>query len=742
MYGGNPSGSILQNKTGKMRPRPQASPTSPPASIPSWAIAGLAAWMLLLAGAVFRVIEPLLAVNLQRWLSTPAAVLPEFHALAGQLERFAILGGLTLALAGSGRRVLRLAGVAADNPLEEAVLSFGLGYGLWSVVLFLLGLAGLWGRPFLRALLAAALVPALFEAGSRWRARGSRAAATASPPPALDRVCAGALLFAWLYVVRYALVPETFYDALHYHLALPSLYLDAGRIYATPENSFSGVPGLPQMLYGWTLAFDRWGIAASLLHWSIGIWIAAALIGLSRRLGRPRAGLLAAAAFGLTPVVLCESFRVSVGFEWTLMQLCALTAFLAAWSSEGGTRERRAWLVLCGIFLGFALSTKYPAWLLPLALLPGVSLRGREGPAKGEGRDLSPREFAAVLLVAGLILAPWVVKNILFYGNPIYPFFHESLAPGAAFMPDWRQISLAGTDLKSLLTVPGLVHYLAHPFRLLLPPEDISESLGAFFLAFLPLLFFARLSERERLIAWFCATAWIPLSILSGETRYFIPHLAPLILLLCCVLVEIPSARTRAALLAGACALAAGAAAIWVLGDPNFTKFDTFLGRKTFSEYLGHTVVSYPAPGFAGFEFLNEKTPAGSRVLLYDEPRSFYLKRPVIAASSDQAPVLEAWANDAPDAESLERRVRSAGVRYILVNLGEAARRHLEPKTSTRGMANLDAFWMKRTLRVFGVHEPPDRWVGVYKVLDDAEAALPHAVDDLFAVYAGRLKTR
>lgn len=723
-----------------MRPKPQASPVPPAPSIPSWAVAGIALWTLALVGSVFGLIELRLLSNIERWFGTPVAVLPEFHALAVQLERFAFLGVLTFALAGSGRRVLRLAGVAPVNRWEEWALSFGLGYGLWCTALFYLGLAGLWGRPLLRVLLAAALAAALLEARAQWRARGAAVPAPAGRPSTLDRLCAGALLVSWLYLVRYALVPETFYDALHYHLALPSLYLDAGRIFATPENSFSGIPGLPQMLYGWTLAFDRWGIAASLLHWSFGIWIAAALIGLSRRLGRPRAGLLAAAVFGLMPVALCESFRVSVGFEWTLLELCALTALLAAWSSGTGTRERRTWLVLLGAFLGFAMSTKYPAWLLPLALLPATAFGARNRPAEGKGGALSPRELAGVLLVAGLVLAPWVVKNVAFYRNPIYPFFHEVIAPKAEYMPDWRQISLAGTDLKSLFTPSGLVRYLTHPFRLLMPLEDISESTGAFFLAFLPLLFFARLSERERLIGWFCAAAWVPLSLLSGESRYFLPHLAPLILLLCCAVVEVPEVRTRKALLAAGCALWAGSAVLWVLGDPNFAKFDTFLGRRSFSEYLGHTVVSYPAPGYAGIEYLNEATPPGSRVLLYDEPRTFYLKRPLISASPDQAPVLDAWANEAPDAEALKRRVDGMGVRYILVNLGEAARRHLEPKTSARGLANLDAFWRKYTNRIFGVQDPRDRWVGVYKVLDAAEAARPHAVDDMFAIYAGRLK--
>jgi len=68
----------------------------------------------------------------------------------------------------------------------------------------------------------------------------------------------GRILLIWLSVLAYTLIPETFYDALEYHLSLPNLYLLHGRIIPTPENSYSGSPGLPWMLYGWTLAFDSW----------------------------------------------------------------------------------------------------------------------------------------------------------------------------------------------------------------------------------------------------------------------------------------------------------------------------------------------------------------------------------------------------------------------------------------------------------------------------------------------------
>lgn len=721
--------------------KPQAPPVRPAPSLPGWALAGLALWAAATVAYLLRSGDLRLGRDLGRWLASPFAVIPTLGASVGDLKRLVALGGVTLILLAAGRRALRLLKVDLNDPWEESALSFALGYGLLGSLLFLLGLAGVWQRAVLLAALAAALLWAAIELRLYSRESRSSPAGPTGRPTTLDRVCAGALVFGWLYVVRYALIPETFYDALHYHLALPSLYLQAGRIFATPENSFSGIPGLAQMLYGWTLAFDHWGITASLLHWSQAVWVAVAIVGLSRRLGRPQAGPLAAAAFGLMPVVLGESFRVSVGLELTLMELCQLTAFLAALSKDRGTPERRGWLVLCGSFLGFSMGMKYPAWLLPLVLLPGMALTRRERDANAPGASLGMRELGTVLLVAVLFTAPWVVKNLWFYHNPLYPFFHEFFAPKAEYMPGWRQISSAGTDINTFLSMKGFAHYLAHPWRLLTPPDDITETVGPFFLSLLPLLFFTRLTKQERLLGWFCLAAWLPLSLISSEPRFFIPHLAPLALLISCAIVQVQERRARTALLAIACALWGGTAVGWLAEDANRAKLDAYMGRKSFSEYLGHTVVSYPTPPFAGYEFLNETTPPGSRVMLYDEARSFYLQRPLLAASSDQAAVIEVWADRSADAAGLKKRLDDAGISYILVNLGEVSRRRREPMTTARGLMNLDAFWKKYTLRVFGVQNARDRWLGVYKVLDEAKASTPHPFDDLFAPFVEQIKT-
>lgn len=700
--------------------------------MPALIVAATAVWTIVVVGRIVGGEE--FGRYFDRWLGHDFAISPTAHAAAGHLKRLFAAGTITLSLLGVGRLLLRASRFAAHNPWEEAALSFGLGYGSTGTLLLLLGLFGLWSGGFLTALLAALALVSI--AGLRDLVISMRRtlANTSTKPAGPDALssCAGALVvLIWLYSLRYALIPETFYDALVYHLALPAQYLLHGGIYPTPSNSYSGIPALPQMLSGLSLAIEPWGIAASILHNSLLLWCCIALVGLSRRLGRPKAGVLAALIFAATPVVMGESFRVSVGLEWALMELCCLTGLLSVAEKQEGESPMPA-VVLAGSFLGFAMATKYPAWLLALAVVP--LLAGGKLPATEERRNVTTRLLVCAAIAAALI-APWVLKNVYFYGNPLFPFFHERFAAAGAAVPDWRQISAAGTDLRRLLTPAGFWSYLAHPWGFLKPADDLTETTGPIYLALLPGLLLFPIDRRGKLVALFAAVAWIPLSVLSPMTRFFIPHLAVLALLVAYLIEGLASRWAATSFRTGAFGLAALSVLGWAVMDSNRGKLPIYLGAKDFSDYLAHTAVSYPPPPYAGYQYLNEHAPADAKVLIYSESRGFYLNRAAIISSPDQRTDFEVWADQSADATTLARKFRQEGISFILVNGAEMTRLKHAPQVTPAGLGVLDDFWKRYTARAFGVRDPKDRWVGVYTILDDAQAAQPHPVDDLFGQY-------
>lgn len=711
---------------------------------PLLGIITVVAWSLIVIVWFFKKAQIPVETIFNQWLRSPAAIAPNLDASLRHAKHLTALAGVTTALLAIGHRLLSMAGVKFNNIWEELSLSFGLGYGAAGTILFLLGLAGFWSPNLLRALLAGSLILAIVEGRELYqRAEPSSADLNSQSPrfTILSLVPIAGILIVWFSTLRHALIPETFYDALQYHLSLPSIYLLNGRIIPTPENSFSGIPALPQMLYGWTLALDSWGITAYLLHHSMVLWVGVGMMGYCRRVGRYAAGPLAAAAFFIVPVVLVETFSVSVGMEWTLLELCWLTTLVGALTETAGSASRAKRLILSGAFLGFAMSTKYQAWLLPAALIPPLFMKFPPSDRAADPMRLNAataKEVLLILFVAGLCLAPWIGKNIWFYKNPLYPFFHEFFVGKAEYMPDWRAM-LAGGMSKGYATLDfsDVVRYASHPARFLFS-KDMFQSTGFFVSCLAPLLFWARPSDDERLLAWIVVASWVSLSLITEITRYFIPHLALATLLICCIIVRTRPLLFRKALiaLAGASCLTYGL--LWIALDVDRTKLDVFLGKKDFAQYLTHTVISYPSPPYAGIEYINQRAPKESGVILYGEPRGFYLRRRYRTASDDQASLLEVWANGSTTPEMLRSRLKAEGVDYILINLSEMERRRLWAKVSPSCFLKLAEFWKRYVVREFEVKVYPERWVAVFRVLDEREASQPHKGDSLFTELLSR----
>lgn len=709
--------------------------------IAGWAVAAAAAWL------VIHIFYSVYGVHWRNFLDPPALdswrIVPSVWGL--HLLRLLGCAWICLVLAGTGRWVLRRLGAGLRGPWEEGALSFALGYGLWATGLLLLGLGRLWYRPLLIGLLTVATFPAALELRSfiRDRMPGGYSWPELRPQTPLAWVAAAFFLAGWLLHLPHSLIPETFYDALSYHLGMPNLYLIRHGILPTPEHSYSGIPSVPSMLYGLSIALDPSGIMAQLLHNVTMLGIAAGLMGLASRLNRPQAGPVACAVFALTPVVTSESFRTSVGLEWALLQLMCFHAFLAAAEESPGSAARRAWILLCGSFMGLAMGTKYPAWLLPAVVLGGMLYVRRAAAAEPKGEacahPFSHREALVLLGVGALWVAPWILKNLAFYGNPLFPFFHERLAPDALHRPDWNYISQGGLDLKGkLLTAAGLKRWLLHPWVFSRHAWEFGGAIGPAYLGLLPLLLMASQPWSIRLLGLMLALGWLPLSLASSITRFFIPFLAPWSLLAAAGLAGLPRAKGRGLLTALGCvAFVSIGAGYWAMNMSSWKNLDVLLGGRSFEDYRMHTNVAshYATPPHAGFEHLHQKAPRDARVLIFGDARHFPLRLDHIVSSPDQASALEVWANASRSGVELRERFRREGIRYILVNHGEIFRLRTPIDFTVAGLKSFGEFWKRYTLKEFQSKANRDHWVVVYRILDEDEAARPHPVDELFAGY-------
>jgi len=396
--------------------------------------------------------EPVaLAVPEAAWLGAPSAS----HALAW-LRGLAGLGLLNLAAWGLGGSTARWLPTASD-PGTRVPAQLGLGFAALSIVV--LGMAALhllfsWALGSLLAVACgAALIAEMPRRREHWRA--TRRALRGRGPLGL---IIAALLAA---PALAAFGPDPGWDALTYHLAVPERYLFANAIVVTPHSVFSTFPHATAMLYLLAQWLDGSALA-QLLHLEFGV-LTAWLAWRMAREASPRAAWLTLAALAACPLFAWE-LRVayadlSAAF-YTLLAIRVLSVMRPSHEGRG--------LIAAGLFAGAAAACRYPSWpLLPILLAclwlpgspvaPGVRPRLRASIAFG-GAALAP-------------LAPWLLRNALFTGNPIAPLMQSLFSASGAeyFAPlavEQNAIFLRaigmGRGPLDLLTLPWNLTFEAH----------------------------------------------------------------------------------------------------------------------------------------------------------------------------------------------------------------------------------------------------------------------------------------
>lgn len=216
-------------------------------------------------------------------------------------------------------------------------------------------------------------------------------------------------------------VPPVDRDALTHHLAVPKLYLQHGGIVELPEIEFSYYPMNLDLLYLVPLAFGN-DILPKYIHFAFGL-LAAILIfhHVAHRLQSRFWGLAGALVFLSLPVVVKLSITVYVDLGLIFFSAAGLLALLR-WA-ESGMKWR--WMIVSGVSCGLALGTKYNGlitFFLLSALVPFLAARscGRAG----SGALIRGICWTAAFILLSLaVFSPWMIRNVRWTGNPIYPLY-------------------------------------------------------------------------------------------------------------------------------------------------------------------------------------------------------------------------------------------------------------------------------------------------------------------------------
>jgi hypothetical protein len=436
---------------------------------------------------------------------------------------------LILAFAASGKRVFKLTRTHFSSFLEEIVFSFGLGAGIIALLILGIGLLGGLKRWIFYILMSGLLGVLILDVRDivfgavRWvRAKRARL-------QPFEIVLLVILGLHFLLTFFGALAPQMEWDSLGHHLPVARAYINTGRIFnMSPEHGWfigeSNYPSNVEMLFmlGMLLKSD---VLATLIAWSVAAFLALSVYSLSRQFLSVRASLTAMSILYCSSIVSVHATFNTVDLGVAFFGLLSLYAAFK-WAHS---RDYR-FMVFSGIYAGFCAGTKYTG--LPVVLVLGflILLLSVLEQKRFVGGIKYMLLFGAIVLI---VASPWYIKNYVYTGNPVYPFFAKilggrNLPPGVAghaLSIPWK----GADDYKTLYSL--LLSYIRLPWDLTMMRSEYARapSIGPLYLIFIPPLIFVRNIDRKiKYLLFYGLSGLTIVFAVAQQTRYMFPFIVPL----------------------------------------------------------------------------------------------------------------------------------------------------------------------------------------------------------------------
>jgi hypothetical protein len=451
-------------------------------------------------------------------------------------------------------------------------------------------------------------------------------------------------------------------------------------MYSVPSLHHSNFPDVVDDLYVWGLT---WGGQSGAKAFSVGYLLlgVVAIFGFARGRYGEKAGWWAALAFATVPVIAWESGTGYIDVAHGLFAGLGLAFAALAITGEAGS------VLLAGVFLGFAAASKYTGletiFIAAFLLLLFAAFRKRAA----EGF----KQAVTVAVLAGVIAAPWYVRNVMWVQNPVYPFLYERFG-GAnwdqrradIYRNQQQDFGVGRTDhgrdpLAFGAAVLGLEY---QPGRYVDPGETagLGNPMGAVGVAILAaLILWAASGRRRRFEAAILASAGLTFFLwyfLSQQSRY-VTSLAPG----AAILLGGAIATLRLGpVLAGLTALQA-LYSIWLFQSGRFSdQIQVVLGKVSATDYQTSRI-----PFFAASQQMNQTVGTG-KVALYDEVFGYLLDVPYMWANPGHSTIIPY--DGMKNGEDFVREMKRLGFTHAYISLSPIVKdpKFAKPWLATMGL--------------------------------------------------------
>ncbi|QDU47022.1 hypothetical protein Mal52_55500 [Symmachiella dynata] len=607
------------------------------------------------------------------------AVVSSWGNLSQRVPPLLVATAILLGAWATGQLLLR---VVCPDPnrrtSERTFFAFALGLSAWSLITLVLGWFGVLSRELFGGLLALAVLAEL----------GLRIFRRKSAPPNEDADDHWRNYNLWLFIIvpfvlcmlLGALLPSTDFDVLEYHLGGPKEYFQAGRIEMLPHNVYTSFPFGTEMLtlLSMVLLGDwYWGaVAGKVVLMSFGPLTALGIYAAGSRWFSTRAGIYAAAIHLTTPWTYRISTIAYAEGGLTFYLFAALYAVMIGYERFHAAAEVRVpWrpFLLAGLCAGSAMACKYPGVLsvvIPLGIAALALPFTRPG-ERAEQRGGAIRLGLIFALGTAVTIGPWLIKNTIETGNPVYPLVY-SVFGGA----DWD------ADLNAKWK-HGHSPNTYSPLDLAEKVMDVtvkSDWLSPFLFGLAPLAFL--LKSKRRLVIWLWAyvgylflTYWI---FTHRIDRFWVP-LIPVVALLAGVGATWSARLSWRILWIGLFGVVSLYHLTMISGPLSLCGYNAYLIDYPLARQ--HTE-GYYSPGLPK---LNRELPPGSKVLCVGNAVVFAAEFPNVYNTVFDYSIFDQWFADKQPgvpagewklrpADEIRRKLHDAGITHIYINWAEILR--------------------------------------------------------------------
>ncbi|HNV70777.1 MAG TPA: phospholipid carrier-dependent glycosyltransferase [Candidatus Ozemobacteraceae bacterium] len=434
--------------------------------------------------------------------------------------------------------------------------------------------------------------------------------------------------------------PDLAYDDQMYHLSIPRLYRELGRLSFLGDLFPANRPQSFHLFMTWIGLVGN-DSAMRALNWLLPGMIALCLLLTLGKRFNATAGCCAALALVMHPQLAWLSRTAYT--DLIVLYLALAVVFALSELHRHSSPHVQPHLICLALLSGYAAQVKTSGALLVIISIGGAAATLHWHRLAGEKRQTSCHLFLLFAAAVIILSSPWYLRNWLSVGNPFFPYL-QSVFAGQLYLPDYHHIFSElfqcdmpflynhellldrfgmGQDILSMLLLPWNVTIYGRLHDPAVSLRFFDGQIGFAPLALAPLLIFQvtrqQVSAGFRLLMATVFLSGIFWGFGSHQIRFLLPTLG-FVSIAIGILAGTNDAMRRLTI---AVLIAGLPTAIGFAVNRNVFLSDFTRGDKTRDEFLKEQL-----PFMGSYQFINRETASQTRVLPLFEERIYYLNRP------------------------------------------------------------------------------------------------------------------